>query len=90
MVCTASECGPKNEATCGAKTGLRCTTGARLESQILGQAGHALVATPKKPTLSAQVAGKSGDFLVEVYMRSIVTVKAKICVNGAQIGGDVL
>jgi hypothetical protein len=51
---------------------------------------NALVASPKRPTLSATVAGKSGEFLVEVYMKSLVTVKAKICVNATQIGGDVL
>ena len=47
----------------------------------------ALFASPKKPTLSARALGKSGEILVEIYMKSLVTVKAKICVNGAQIGG---
>ena len=51
---------------------------------------NALVASPRDPTLSAKVSGKSGEFLVEVCMKSLVTVKAKICVNGTQIGGDVL
>ncbi len=44
----------------------------------------------KSPTLSARVSiANSEPFLVEVYMKAVITVKAKICVNGKQIGGDV-
>ena len=49
-----------------------------------------LLASPSSPTLSARVIPASGEsFLVEVFMQALTTVKAKICVNGAQVGGDV-
>lgn len=44
----------------------------------------------KTPMLSARVTtANSEPFLVEVYIKALLTVKAKICVNGKQIGGDV-
>jgi hypothetical protein len=49
-----------------------------------------MFAKSDSPTLTARVVPTSGEpYLVEVYMKSITTVKAKICVNGGQIGGDV-
>jgi hypothetical protein len=40
--------------------------------------------------LSARVTTTNNEqFLVEVYIKALVTVKAKICVDGKQIGGDV-
>jgi hypothetical protein len=51
---------------------------------------QSLFASSSSPTLSARVTLASGEsFLVEVYTKALVTVKAKICVNGTQVGGDV-
>ena len=42
------------------------------------------------PALRARVTPANGQpFMVEVYVKALVTVKAKICVDGKQIGGDV-
>jgi len=38
-----------------------------------------------RPILTA----KLGDESVEIFMKSILTTKAKICVGGEQVGGDV-
>jgi hypothetical protein len=44
----------------------------------------------RSPALSARVTPATGDpFLVEAYVKALVTVKSKICVDGKQIGGDV-
>ena len=41
------------------------------------------------PTLSVHVTPANVQpFLVEVYVKARATVKAKICVDGKQIGGD--
>lgn len=41
------------------------------------------------PALSVRVTPASREpFLVDVYLKARLTVKAKICVNGKQIGGD--
>jgi hypothetical protein len=41
------------------------------------------------PALSVRVTpAKLQPFLVEVYVKARATVKAKICVDGKQIGGD--
>jgi len=49
-----------------------------------------LFASSSSTTLSARVVPASGEsFLVEVFMKALATVKAKICVNGTQVGGDV-
>lgn len=51
---------------------------------------NAIFASPGSPTLSARVEPVNGEtFLVEVYFKALVTVKAKICIDGKQIGGDV-
>jgi hypothetical protein len=43
-----------------------------------------------RPALSASVQGHNGErHLIEVFFRSLFTVRAKICVNGRQVGGDV-
>jgi hypothetical protein len=45
--------------------------------------------SPRSAALSARVAPANGEpFLVEVYVKALVTVRAKICVDGKQIGGD--
>lgn len=42
------------------------------------------------PALRARVTPANGQpFMVEVYVKAVVTVKARICVDGKQIGGDV-
>lgn len=49
-----------------------------------------LVASPSRPTLSALISEADGSrATVEVFIESRWTVKAKICVNGKQIAGDV-
>ena len=48
----------------------------------------ALIATKKdSPLLSAKL---NDEEVVEIYLIAMYTTKAKICVNGEQIGGDVL
>jgi hypothetical protein len=48
-----------------------------------------MFASVSSPALSARVTtADGGSFLVEVFMKALTTVKAKICVNGAQVGGD--
>ena len=43
------------------------------------------------PVLSARLEhGNSDSPLIEVFMKAIFTVKAKICISGRQIAGDVL
>ena len=43
----------------------------------------------RSPALSVRVTPASGEpFLVDVYLKARFTVKAKICVDGKQIGGD--
>ncbi len=43
------------------------------------------------PALSARlVQGNVDSPLVEVFVKALLTVKAKICVDGKQIAGDVL
>ena len=45
--------------------------------------------SPHSPALSVRVTPANlQPFLVEVYVKSRATVKAKICVDGKQIGGD--
>ena len=49
-----------------------------------------LFVSPSRPVLSARVEPKGGDpFVVEVFVKAVLTIKAKICVNGNQIAGDV-
>ena len=50
-----------------------------------------LVVSSKAPVLSASLPDTGGDKpdIVEVYMVALVTIKAKICVNGKQVSGDV-
>jgi hypothetical protein len=44
----------------------------------------------RSPALRARVTSGNGTpFMVEVYVKALVTVKAKICVDGKQIGGGV-
>jgi hypothetical protein len=50
-----------------------------------------MFALSSSPALRAEVAPRDGEpFLVEVFMEGLTTVKAKICVNGTQVGGDAL
>jgi hypothetical protein len=50
-----------------------------------------MFALASSPALSARVTPTDGEpFLVEVFMEGLTSVKAKICVNGTQVGGDVL
>jgi hypothetical protein len=43
------------------------------------------------PALSARLEqGKPDSPLIEVFMKAVFTVKAKICVDGRQVAGDVL
>ena len=43
----------------------------------------------RSPALSVRVTPVSSEpFLVDVYLKARLTVKAKICVDGKQIGGD--
>jgi hypothetical protein len=45
--------------------------------------------SPHSPAISVRVTPASHEpFLVDVYLKARVTVKAKICVDGKQIGGD--
>ena len=47
-----------------------------------------LIATSKDaPLLSAKL---NDDEIVEIYLIAVWTTKAKICINGEQVGGDVL
>lgn len=50
-----------------------------------------LVATSTaRPVLSGSIQLSDGQrHRVEVYVTSLLTTKAKICVNGRQIGGDI-
>ena len=41
-----------------------------------------------KPVLSYQVAADGASFLIEGFCSALVTVKAKIVVNGERIAGD--
>jgi hypothetical protein len=44
----------------------------------------------RSAALRARVTPATGQpFMVEVYVKALVTVKAKICVDGKQVGGDV-
>jgi hypothetical protein len=45
----------------------------------------------RAPALSARMTPATGDpfLVVEVYLKALVTVKVKICVDGKQISGDV-
>jgi hypothetical protein len=48
-----------------------------------------LFANPTRPSLSSNlVQGDNTTPLVEIFFNAIVTVKAKICVDGTQIAGD--
>ena len=48
-----------------------------------------MVASPNSPALSARLkTGDSESPLVEVFMKALFTVRAKICVNGTQVAGD--
>ena len=48
-----------------------------------------LVANPKAPALSARLqANDASSPLIEVFIKALFTVKAKICVDGRQIAGD--
>ncbi len=48
-----------------------------------------MVADPKQPTLSARLRANDRDSpLIEVFMKAVLTVRAKICVNGRQVAGD--
>jgi hypothetical protein len=48
-----------------------------------------LVANPGVPSLSARFEpGMPDSPLVEVFVEAVVTVKARICVNGEKIAGD--
>jgi hypothetical protein len=50
---------------------------------------NGLVADPGRPSLSARiVAGNSQSPLIEVYLKAVFTVRAKICLDGRQIAGD--
>ena len=43
-----------------------------------------------RPVLSATIHRPDGQQLrVEVYVTALLTTKAKICVNGRQVGGDI-
>lgn len=51
---------------------------------------HERIVRANTPVLSAHIEhGKTDSPLVEVFIKAILTVKAKICVNGKQIAGDV-
>ena len=44
-----------------------------------------------RPRLSARLEpGKPGSGLVEVHFKALLTVQARICVDGKQVGGDVI
>ena len=48
-----------------------------------------LVASPGSPALSARL--KANDLespLIEVFMKAMFIIRAKICVNGKQVAGD--
>jgi hypothetical protein len=48
-----------------------------------------MVASPDRPALSARLRVNDPDSpLIEVFMKAVFTVRAKICVNGRQIAGD--
>ncbi len=50
-----------------------------------------MLASASTPSLSARLEqGKPESPLVEVFVEGGVTVKAKICIDGRQISGDVL
>lgn len=49
--------------------------------------GRLLALSRSKPVLSHRVAGDAA-FLIEVFCRALLTVKAKIVVDGRQIAGD--
>ena len=50
-----------------------------------------MFASPSTPALSARLEqGKSDSPLVEIFVKAVVTVKARICVDGKQIAGDVI
>lgn len=47
--------------------------------------------TSSSPALSARLDRSNvGSPLIEVFMKAVFTVKAKICVDGKQVAGDVL
>ena len=50
-----------------------------------------MFASPSTPALSARLEqGKSDSPLVEIFVKAVITVKARICVDGKQIAGDVI
>ena len=51
---------------------------------------NAQVVSPSGAALSARLElGRADSPLVEVFVKSLFTVKAKICIDGKQVGGDV-
>ena len=49
-----------------------------------------MVANAGAPALSARLEqGKADSPLIEVFVKAVFTVKAKICVDGRQVAGDV-
>jgi hypothetical protein len=62
--------------------------GARLYLDDWRDANNTFVSY-QSPALSVRVTpAKSEPFLVEVYVKMRLTVKARICVDGKQVGGD--
>ena len=50
-----------------------------------------LLADPNRPALSARLMQENNESPpVEVFVKMIYTVKAKICVTGKQVGGDAI
>ncbi len=47
-----------------------------------------LALSPSEPVLSYQVAAEGASFLIEVFCYALLTIKAKIVVDGQQIAGD--
>ncbi len=47
-----------------------------------------LALSPSEPVLSYQVIAEGASFLIEVFCYALLTVKAKIVVDGQQIAGD--
>ncbi len=54
---------------------------------VLRATNRSLIANPGQPTFTTPLAdGK--DSLVEVYFEAVITVKAKIIINGKKVAGD--
>ncbi|WP_395748586.1 hypothetical protein [Prosthecobacter sp.] len=59
-----------------------------VDGECLAETGRLFALSRSEPVLSHRVAVDGASFLIEIFCYALLTVKAKIVVDGQQIAGD--